>query len=229
MRYRVISFYTRWMGRRGNDLKLCYFTSLNSWIRINRKESRLHHSRVCTITKKRFFPPLGVYAVLMIPSSIVAFQVIAAIVAVMSVAALVLVGYLLGFHLYLCKSLEPAKREDWDCRSLTQAIMVFLLTISLFHVGITVQSTELYLNSINWHKTIWVNLQNRRNALAKKYCLELFAFVVFSMTLDFFQAKSNRVSTGAENGTERSNRDEPHSLHQAAPTSIFTIEGNQVW
>ena len=51
------------------------------------------------------FLQLGRYAVLMIPSSIIAFQVIVAIVGFVSVASLILVGYLLGFHFYLCNYL----------------------------------------------------------------------------------------------------------------------------
>lgn len=39
----------------------------------------------------------------MIPSSIAAFQVIAAIVAFVAIVALGLTGYLFAFHIYLCK------------------------------------------------------------------------------------------------------------------------------
>jgi hypothetical protein len=43
----------------------------------------------------------------MIPSSLVAFQVIIAIVGVMSVITCGMTGYLLGFHAYLCKLKIP--------------------------------------------------------------------------------------------------------------------------
>ena len=46
---------------------------------------------------------LDQYAVMMIPSSIVAFQVIAAIVAFITIVTLGLTGYLFAFHIYLCK------------------------------------------------------------------------------------------------------------------------------
>ncbi|CAF1176300.1 unnamed protein product, partial [Didymodactylos carnosus] len=42
------------------------------------------------------------YAILMIPSSLIAFQVICAIVATISFAVLLLILYLLSFHIYLC-------------------------------------------------------------------------------------------------------------------------------
>jgi hypothetical protein len=39
----------------------------------------------------------------MIPSSLIAFQVITAIIGVISLVACGMTGYLLGFHIYLCK------------------------------------------------------------------------------------------------------------------------------
>lgn len=43
------------------------------------------------------------YAILMIPSSIAAFQALTMIVACMCIVTCVLTAYLLGFHIYLCK------------------------------------------------------------------------------------------------------------------------------
>jgi hypothetical protein len=45
----------------------------------------------------------------MIPSSLVAFQVISAIVAFISIVTWGMVGYLLAFHVHLCKLNEEVK------------------------------------------------------------------------------------------------------------------------
>ncbi len=43
------------------------------------------------------------YAILMIPSSAIAFQVITAIVAFLTIITWALTTYLLAFHIYLCE------------------------------------------------------------------------------------------------------------------------------
>ena len=43
------------------------------------------------------------YGILMIPSSTVAFQVVSAVIAFLSIVTFGMTGYLLGFHIYLCK------------------------------------------------------------------------------------------------------------------------------
>jgi len=52
---------------------------------------------------KYFIFKLDRYAILMIPSSLIAFQVITAIIAVISLVTCGMTGYLLAFHIYLCK------------------------------------------------------------------------------------------------------------------------------
>ncbi|UJR35867.1 hypothetical protein I4U23_028610 [Adineta vaga] len=53
------------------------------------------------ITLQPYYSP-DRFAILMIPSSRIAFQVISAIVAVVCLVALGMTGYLLGFHIFLC-------------------------------------------------------------------------------------------------------------------------------
>ena len=53
------------------------------------------------LTLKPFYAPQ--YAILMIPSSLVAFQVLTAIIAILSIVTWGLTGYLLAFHIYLCE------------------------------------------------------------------------------------------------------------------------------
>lgn len=77
------------------------------------------------------------YAIFMIPSSLIAFQVMTAILGSLSLIAGLATSYLLGFHFYLCKSISKIKITETSSLSyfVNQVATAYRLTITLLTVG----------------------------------------------------------------------------------------------
>ena len=119
------------------------------------------------------------YAILMIPSSLVAFQVITAIIAFITLVTFGLTIYLLAFHIYLCKWMA-----EW--RKIEKGILLGKHGISTYDYVVQQRLDQTADQALSQFSQMQ---QNSQAALPKQ------------SKLPFHRRKSNQINTVADNSS----------------------------
>lgn len=99
-----------------------------------------------------FHYQLDTYAILMIPSSKLAFQIVSAIISCIAVVTCGMTGYLLAFHIYLCKLIDDKIKSYCDAFGFSaffKAIIIYPRMTLLLVVGMKMPLNKLYHNLIS--------------------------------------------------------------------------------